>query len=284
MKQKVKNPAVIKRKRQEWVRIGMQVVFFVLAPSVYASAFAGVKAVFAAFGQGQPLEISGFVTQLLVVVAFTVLFGRFFCGWACAFGALGDWVFRFSQWVQKKCHRKLPRLPEKMVECLQWLKYLVLFAVLLLCFLGKSDVVSQNSPWTVFSLVISGRFALAGYTVGCVLLVLLLVGMAIQERFFCQFLCPMGAVFSLLPVIPFFQLKRKEAACPRGCGACKKNCPVSLQMAENTIREGECIRCGRCSGICPRGNITTAHGMLKGNELWADVAKGIVLLLLVLLL
>ena len=54
----------------------------------------------------------------------------------------------------------------------------------------------------------AGNFKLGGYIVGLVLLVLILVGMAFQERFFCRVLCPMGAVFSMLPVLPLFTLRR----------------------------------------------------------------------------
>ena len=35
--------------------------------------------------------------------------------------------------------------------------------------------------------------------VGIVLLILIMAGMCTQERFFCQFLCPMGAVFAIMP-------------------------------------------------------------------------------------
>ncbi|MCD7888121.1 MAG: 4Fe-4S binding protein [Clostridiales bacterium] len=283
-KKKRANPALARRQRQGWVRVGVQIVFFLAAPSVYASAFSGLKAIFTAFGAGEPLAWSAFTTHLVLLTAFTVLFGRYFCGWACAFGAVGDWIYRFSQWAQRKTKVKLPALPEKAVLVLQWMKYVTLAVVLALCFLGFSGAVSRNSPWTVFSMVISGNLRLAAYGVAIVFLLTILVGMALQERYFCQFFCPMGAVFSLLPVLPFFNLKRNAAACPAQCGACRKNCPVSLQLDRDSLRQGECIRCGRCSGICPRGNISTAFGLLKGDEIWPDLLRGGVLLALMLVL
>ena len=33
-------------------------------------------------------------------------------------------------------------------------------------------------------------------------LLLIMLGMAWEERFFCKFLCPMGGIFSLLPILP----------------------------------------------------------------------------------
>lgn len=279
---KQKNPALLRRQRQGWFRIGVQAVFFVLAPSVYASAFTAVKGAFSAFGQGLPLELSSFACQLLAVCAFTMLFGRFFCGWACAFGALGDWVYRFSQFLQKKTGRRLPRLSERAVMRLQWGKYAVLALILTLCFTGREALVGRYSPWTVFSLLRSGRFALGDYWAGCIPLVLVIAGMAVQERFFCQFLCPMGAVFALLPNVPFLGLKRNSSRCPASCGACRKNCPSALLLDAESHRQGECFRCGRCSGICPRGNLSTLGG-LRGDELWLDGIKAAALLALVLL-
>ena len=36
----------------------------------------------------------------------TIVFGRFFCGFACAFGTLGDFVHEFYVWICKKVKRK----------------------------------------------------------------------------------------------------------------------------------------------------------------------------------
>lgn len=258
MKQKKpkKNPALLRRQRQEQLRTLVQAAFFLTAPSIYASAFTAVKAGFSAFGQGLPLPWDAFSLQLVLVLTFTVLFGRFFCGWACAFGALGDWIYRLSQWIQKKTGRKLPRLSEKTVLRLQWCKYPLLGLILGLCFFGRSALVSRCSPWTVFSLLRSGKLPAGEYLVGWSPLVLILVGMAVQERFFCQFLCPMGAIFALLPQIPFFRLRRNAAACPPNCGACRRMCPSALLLDDENPRQGECFRCGRCAVICPRGNLT----------------------------
>ncbi len=43
-------------------------------------------------------------------------------------------------------------------------------------------------------------------------LALILVGMALEERFFCKFFCPMGAIFSLMPVLTPFSLRRNRPA------------------------------------------------------------------------
>ena len=99
---------------------------------------------------------------------------------------------------------------------LSFLKYAVLLAIVLLCFTGVYGEITGWSPWDVFSMLRSGNFKVGAYWLGCVLLVLILAGMVFCERFFCRFLCPMGAVFTMLPVLPFFSVRRKKGELCKG--------------------------------------------------------------------
>ena len=250
---------VKKKKVYDLLRLAVQIVFFIVFPSAFASAFTSVKEIFAAFSKGAELSWTPFVKTAVFLLAFTIIFGRFFCGYACAFGSLGDWVYKVSAFIQKKTGKKIPGIPKQAVKYMQCLKYLVLSAVILFCYLGHSSDVNQNSPWTVFSMLISGKLPGQEYIAAGILLILIIVGMAVQERFFCQFLCPMGAIFSLLPVLPTGQLVRDTEKCIHGCSICERGCPVALKLNENDMRDGECIRCNKCIAYCPRGSITAGH-------------------------
>ena len=74
----------------ERIRAFIQLLYFLFLPSAFTAAFAGVKYIFTQIGAGNPVEITAFVTVLLVLCGYTIVFGRFFCGFACAFGSLGD--------------------------------------------------------------------------------------------------------------------------------------------------------------------------------------------------
>ncbi len=269
-KQKSVNPVVRRRKQNAVLRFVIQVLFFLAAPSVYASAFSGMKEIGTEFSQGTVLQWSSFTSLLVFLIAFTVLFGRFFCGYACAFGAVGDWIYGISCFLQKKFRKKnrVFSLPDTVIRRLQYAKYIVLAVILILCVLGKQNVVNGNSPWTVFSFLASGNPLPSGMEVGVVVLLLIVCGMAMQERFFCQFLCPMGAIFSLLPVLPSGVLVRNRENCIAGCNACTKICPVSLELDADSFKGGECIHCGRCSGLCPKKNISVTLFPFRGNEVW----------------
>ena len=235
----------------------MQLFFFVSMPGAFVAGFSGVKQIFLHIGAGEVLTADSFTLSLLGLCGFTLLFDRFFCGYACAFGSLGDAVWALSGLLQKKLlHRKKQlRLPERAVLWGQKVKYLLLAGLVALYVTRQEKLLTGTSPWEVFSRLTALRLPPEGFGVGIALLALILLGMALQPRFFCQFLCPMGAVFALLSVLPFARLHRQSDGCIPGCNACKQQCPVCLKLEESSLRSGECIACEACAGICPKQNI-----------------------------
>ena len=256
-------------KRRAGLQAAVQLVFFAAMPGAFVAGFNGAKQIFLKIGTGDLLTADSFVLSLLGLCGFTLLFGRFFCGYVCAFGSLGDFVYGLSALAQKKLlHRRQPfRLPETAVKYGQWVKYLVLAVILALCAGNVYGRLSGADPWEVFSRLTALRLPSADWGVGIALFVLILIGMALQPRFFCQFLCPMGAIFSLLP---FAQLHRDGGHCIPGCSACARRCPVCLKPDEQSLRSGECIACETCVGTCPKSNISRWDLKLCKN-FWASV-------------
>ena len=270
------------KKVHVWVRAVIQLLYFLFIPSAYTAAFNGVKYIFTQMGAKSHLELTSFVVTLIALCLFTVVFGRFFCGFACAFGSLGDAVLAFYVFICKKRKKKPVTMKASVVKYLQAVKYVVLVLLVVSCYTGVYSKTRGMSPWDVFSMLHAGNFKLGGYIVGLVLLVLILVGMAFQERFFCRVLCPMGAVFSMLPVLPLFTLRRDRSECIRGCRACTMKCPSDIELAPDTAPElsGDCFQCQKCIDTCPKGNIHTGIRSLKGNEIWFTVLRAVVLLVL----
>ena len=116
------------KKHRTWLRAGVQLFFFVSMPGAFVAGFSGVKQIFLHIGAGEVLTADSFTLSLLGLCGFTLLFDRFFCGYACAFGSLGDAVWALSGFIQKKLfHRtKQFRLPEWAVLLGQKVKYLLL--------------------------------------------------------------------------------------------------------------------------------------------------------------
>ena len=260
------------------VRLAVQIAFFLLFPAAFSAAENGVKAIFTQIGLMQPVPFSGFVAFLAVLAAYTVVAGRFFCGYACAFGTLGDVLFVLLAPVRRRFHLPARPLPPRVWRALQGLKYVVLAAICALCFAGAWDSVSDWSPWTAFASLRAGN--VGGVAVaGGVLLALIAVGMLFIERFFCQFLCPLGALLSLLPVLPFSAFRRDRTSCLAKCDKCKRSCPVAVHPDPDAFLSGECIACGRCADGCPAGNVGVIRSprFVRGTEIIVVLVKAAVL-------
>lgn len=273
-----------KKKIHSIVRAVIQLLYFIFIPSVFTAAFSGVKYIFTKLGAQQPIEMTSFVVVLIVLCVYTFVFGRFFCGFACAFGALGDAVHAVYVKFCKKIKKKPVQISENIAKRLTSLKYLVLVVIVLLCYTGLYSKTQGYSPWDVFSMLHAGNFKLQKYTVGIVLFVLILIGMCIQERFFCRFLCPMGAIFAMLPVLPIFALHRDRENCIPGCRACTRKCPSGLALPEDGSMDlmGDCFQCQKCIDTCPKSNIHCGIGRIKGNEIWFTLFRAGILLILFL--
>ena len=280
MKFKAMNPKLRKRKIQTWFRAGVQLLFFILFPSMFTAAFNGVKYIFTQIGSGNRIELTAFVAVLLMLCVYTMIFGRFFCGFACAFGSFGDAVHAIYVSCCRKLKKKPVSIPAKAAEKLTYIKYVILTIILILCYLGVYSSLKGTSPWDVFSMLRAGNLGLGSYIIGAVLLVPIIIGMCVQERFFCRFMCPMGAVFSILPIASTFTLHRDRAGCIKGCGACEKICPCDIGLPDDGSGRisGDCFQCQKCNGICPKSNIHTGIKLLRGNELWFTGIRAAILI------
>ena len=236
----------------------IQIIFFFLMPGSFVAGFTGVRNIAEQIGSGMPITVNSFLITLSALLIFTVVFGRFFCGFVCAFGSLGDFIYFLSGLIQKKLFRrkKQIQIPEKCSVVFTKIKYFILILVIAACAFGFYGSVSAADPWTVFSFITALRLNFEGFEIGFVCLILILVAMAFKERFFCRYLCPMGAVFSVLPVLPFAYLKRDPDSCLKRCSACQRRCPVGIKLESDGIKNGECIACERCASVCPKKNLT----------------------------
>ena len=187
---------------------------------------------------------------------FGSLLGRTICGWLCPFGLVQDLLHRIPVFQKRK------RLPFHRI--LIYGKYAVLlFLVCIgsmflfggfarvpafckyLCpsgtLLGALPLLSANE---LLRSQIGGLFF---WKLG-ILIGILVLSVKIF-RPFCQYLCPLGAIYGWFNRFSLVQIHWEEEACI-SCGACQKVCPVDLS-AHEISRSPECIRCGRCVSACP---------------------------------
>jgi len=259
--------------RSAITRFVIQVAFFILLPALFSAAFNGVKYLANQMHQQDAFTWNPFLETLVILLASTVLFGRFFCGYVCSFGSVGDWIFSCSAFVQKKLFKKVFTLPSKVIKGLQYLKYVLLIGIVAACLTGTYSYVSPADPWELFAFFRAGDFSISGRTYMAITLGLIVVGMVFVERFFCQFLCPIGAVFALMPMLPQTIFNREKEDCIKGCSICIKTCPADISLGEAHSKYGECFQCGKCSVKCPKANLRLGFRRLRGTEIALAVIK-----------
>lgn len=256
------------------LRLTIQVICFFLLPGLFIDAFSGVKAIISAIVEGNVtasvLLPQIFPTALLILATF--ILGRFFCGWMCAFGTLGDLFHLFGE---KVLHIKF-RMNENVDAVMKSLKYLVLVIILGgIAFLGLSPI-DSISPWNAFGMLDSFppdfAYVFTNFTAGAIVLCIMMIGSLFVERFFCRYFCPMGAVFSLVSLLRISKIKKPNKDCGK-CRLCTGNCSMGIPLyKENTVHSGECIDCMKCVTPCPRKNVTFTIAGQDAKPIAASVA------------
>lgn len=240
-----------KTNKTQLLRHGVQFLAFLLFPGLFLTVFNALKDVIVALltGTFALSAVSGSLVTLTVVLGVTILWGRFFCGYLCTFGALQE----LMAFAGKKLFPNRRKVPEKADRLLKYVKYGLLLTVVLLLWALQLPVDSSLSPWGVFGALLSGNMTVmaeAVPTVGFGLLLAILALSLFVERAFCRYFCPLGALFTPLSAARLFRIRRLETACT-GCQQCSRDCAMGVTVHEDAfVRSGECIDCMRCLAVC----------------------------------
>ncbi len=210
--------------------------------------FGGIEAAFTLLRTGRLMQkvawSSFFVLGAVLVVA--LVFRRSFCGQICPLGALQEGAGLLGRKVLKRRLMPFPALD----RFARFLKYLVLVLVVVFSTIFGSLVVRPYDPWATWQHLVSAEL-FSGFLVGLVVLVLSLVGSFFYERFFCKYLCPMGAFLGLVSRFSLFKVKRDPTKCIE-CGACDAACPANIPVSRlGTLHSAECLDCDACVNACP---------------------------------
>jgi NosR/NirI family nitrous oxide reductase transcriptional regulator len=196
------------------------------------------------------LEPLIFILWSYVAVAL-VFWGRgAFCGWLCPFGALQELV----NLAARRLGIPQYRVPFWLHERLRTLKF-VLFLGLFAVALGSLTQAVRLAEVEPFKTAIVLRFLREPPFVAYALL--LVTASLFIERFFCRYLCPLGAALALPARLRQFEWLKRHWQCGRECRICEIQCPVQAIQPEGNIHPGECIYCLKCQTnyfnelVCP---------------------------------
>lgn len=199
----------------------------------------------------------------LVTILATLVLGRFWCGWICPLGTV---LNLFGP-------NKRPGIPDR----LRQVKYFLLFAFVAAALLGTLALMWLD-PITIFVRPLAGTIypAILQKTVPIepslesqsarlaqlplkplvypilVLPLVIILGLnLVAKRFWCRYLCPLGALVALLSKFAWVKRYVDKNICLEW-GHCLPSCPMdTIAEADLTSDPGECIMCLDCLGVCP---------------------------------
>ncbi|MFD4838602.1 4Fe-4S binding protein [Achromobacter sp. NPDC058515] len=162
-----------------------------------------------------------------------------FCGWLCPFGALQE----LSNRVAKRLGVRQLKIRHGVNQRLSTLKY-VIFLLLFGFSLYDLAVAEQLAEVEPFKTAIILHFM--RYWPFVAFAVALLVAGLFVERFFCRYLCPLGAALAIPARLRIFNWLRRYRDCGNPCQRCNLECPVQAIDPTGEINPNECIQCLHC--------------------------------------
>jgi MauM/NapG family ferredoxin protein len=234
----------------------------------------------------------------LVPLILTLILGRFFCGWICPFGALQQ----FFSWLGARrkenkivlSHKSLGWKYLLLIVLLttslfatQWLGWLDPFSLLTRSssvalvpganFLVQHTLQSeaQNRGWVGkivkplydlsrnFLLTVRQRTFLQTSAIGMLFLGLLLLNLY-RRRFFCNFLCPLGALYGWLAKYSLIHLPLNQNC--TSCNACAAHCTYYGGPFKDYLKS-ECLVCLNCLSDCPFAAIDVRWQLPRAKQI-----------------
>lgn len=174
-------------------------------------------------------------------VALALLFwGRgVFCGWLCPFGALQELLNE----VARKVGIRQIEVPWTLHERLWPFKYAMFLLILGVSFQSTIEAfrIAEIEPFkTTISLWFMRAWPFVLYA-----LALLTAGLFI-ERFYCRYVCPLGAALAIPAKLKIFEWLKRRPQCGRECRICATRCTVQAINPLGQIIPNECIYCLQC--------------------------------------
>ena len=230
------------------IRNVMILIMFALFPLIYYY-FSPYLVI---MGAAEGIVAGSLIVFGLLFVA-SLFLGRAFCGWICPAGAM-------QELCAKARNKNFKNGKRNWIKYGIWLPWISIIAVL---FIQAGSILAIDPLYqTYFGISITGVesavifLVIAGLIAG--------IALAAGKRGACHTICWMAPFMIIGRKIrnaanwPALQLESNRNLCIN-CKACTRVCSMSLDVnamvQKQTMENAECILCGRCVDVCPKGAI-----------------------------
>jgi MauM/NapG family ferredoxin protein len=230
----------------------------------------------------------------LILVAVTLLLGRVFCGWICPLGTLNNLVGSIRKHRAREKPRDWHRIKYSLligilasavftlqpVGILDPLSLLIrslsvsLYPAFTYAVRSAFDAVFSSNPLGIAAvsepvygvlkesvLSFNQAYYLQSVFIGMLFLAVLGLNL-VEKRFWCRYLCPLGALLGLLS--RFSLLKRSVSEGCTECGACAGVCQGAAEPdAKGKWKDAECYYCWNCDDVCPNNAVSFGFAQKK---------------------
>ncbi|MBT8763872.1 4Fe-4S binding protein [Desulfohalobiaceae bacterium Ax17] len=204
---------------------------------------------------GMIFILAGIITTLFCM--------KGFCGWICPVGTFLDSLTFIRE---KIVGQNVPdiNMPPKLKFILENFLYLIKFGttVALVYFIVRLP--GQIMPMIYQSTVLPEDVSLYKFWIDAFdgkhnitlgVIVGILVFSYFIPRFWCRYLCPLGAFYGIFNIFSFLRLK-KEDSCTN-CKLCNKECPMGLSpYTSKLLNNTRCIACLNAMEKCPNHSLS----------------------------
>lgn len=239
------------------------------------------------------------VGVVVALVLLTLLFGRIYCSVVCPLGVMQDIV----SWIsgrRKKRKFRFSYSPEKRI-----LRYGVLALFIIAFIAGIGSLVALLASYSSYGRIAQNIFqpvyifgnnlmAWAAERVDSyafysrevwlrslptfIIAAITLVGIGVlawrNGRTYCNTICPVGTILSLMARFSWFKVKVDETKCNK-CGLCSRSCKSAcIDFKNSKIDYSRCVVCGDCIDKCRKKALSYTHSSPKKSE-ETDKAKTI---------
>lgn len=232
----------------------------------------------------------------LVIILISFILGRIFCGWVCPFGTTLDITDKLFKNRKMQANTNTSCIKYYILILLLiiglfginisgWLDPLSLgsrtYSIVILPYLGFLirmifDSIYYLLPflrqysepiYDVFKEQLIGyeQLIFTGHILIWIIFVIIILGGILSKRYWCQNLCPLGALLSILSFKSL--LKRRVNNSCVNCSNCVRICKMNaIVEGDKTIFRGKCIRCFNCQSKCTSGAIKFEFKVFNGSR------------------